>query len=75
MNDLISRQAAIDLVKDVCDAIMSGCGSHYDEEMGDEVFDDIHEVAIILKCNKELRIALKHMPSALPEPYTEGRDE
>ena len=46
---------------------MSGCSSHYDEEMGDEVFDDIHEVATILKCNKEIRIALRHMPSAQSE--------
>jgi hypothetical protein len=65
--DTIYRQDAIDLVRDVCNAIMSGCSSHYDEETGDEVFDDILEVDAILKCNKELRIALKHMPSAQPE--------
>ena len=67
--DVISRQTAIDLVRDVCDAIMSGCSSHYDEETGDEVFDDILEVDAILKCNKEVRIALKHMPSAQPEMH------
>ena len=65
--DCISRQAAIDLVKDVCDAIMSCCGSHYDEETDDEVYDDIREIDAILKCNKEMRIALKNMPSAEPE--------
>lgn len=32
MNDLISRQAAIDLVRDVCDAVMSECESWYDPE-------------------------------------------
>lgn len=70
MEDLISRQAAIDLVKDVCDAIMSCCGSHYDEETDDEVYDDIREIDAILKCNKEMRIALKNMPSAEPERKT-----
>ena len=64
--DRISRRAAIDLVRDVCDAIMSFCGSHYDEETKDEVYDDILEVDAILKCNKEIRIALKNMPSAQP---------
>lgn len=68
--DMISRQAAIDLVKDVCDAIMSCCGSHYDEETDDEVYDDIREIDAILKCNKEMRIALKNMPSAEPERKT-----
>ena len=68
--DLIDRQAAIDLVKDVCDAIMSCCGSHYDEETDDEVYDDIREIDAILKCNKEMRIALKNMPSAEPERKT-----
>lgn len=62
--DTISRQAAIELVTDVCDAIMSGCNSHYDSEVGDEVYDDIREVDAILKCNKEIRKALKGMPSA-----------
>ena len=70
MDDLISRQAAIDLVKDVCDAIMSCCGSHYDEETDDEVYDDIREIDAILKCNKEMRIALKNMPSAESERKT-----
>ena len=70
MDDLISRQAAIDLVKDVCDAIISCCGSHYDEETDDEVYDDIREIDAILKCNKEMRIALKNMPSAEPERKT-----
>ena len=67
MSNLIYKQAAIDLVKDVCDAIMSGCESHYDEEADDEVFDDILEVDAILKCNKEIRIALRNMPSAQSE--------
>ena len=65
--DAISRQAAIDLVKDVCDAIMSGCESWYDPETEDEVYKDILEVDAILKCNKEVRIALRNMPSAQPE--------
>lgn len=67
MSDLISRQAAIELVKDVCDAIMSGCKRHYDSEVGDEVYDDTLEVDAILKCNKGIRNALRHMPSAKPE--------
>lgn len=67
MHDLISKQDALELVKDVCDAIMSCCGSHYDEETEDEVYDDIHEVDAILKCNKEIRLALRNMPSAQPE--------
>ena len=62
VEDLISRQAAINLVKDVCEAILSGCGSHYDGE--DEVYDDLLEADAILKCNKEIMTALKHMPSA-----------
>ena len=66
-NDCISRQAAIDLVKNVCDAIMSCCGSHYDEDTDDEVYDDVREIDAILKCNKEIRIALKNMPPAQPE--------
>ena len=70
VGDMISRQAAIDLVKDVCDAIMSCCGSHYDEETDDEVYDDIREIDAILKCNKEMKIALKNMPSAEPERKT-----
>ena len=65
--DTISRQAAIDLVRDVCDAIMSGCESWYDPETEDEVYKDIREVDAILKCNKEIRIALRNMPSAQPE--------
>lgn len=66
-DDLISRKAAIELVKDVCDAIMSGCESWYDPETEDEVYKDIREVDAILKCNKEVRIALRNMPSAQPE--------
>ena len=66
-NDTISRQAAIDLVKDVCDAIMCGCESWYDPEIEDEVYKDILEVDAILKCNKEVRIALRNMPSAQAE--------
>ena len=62
--DLISRQAAIDLVRDVCNAVMSGCESWYDPETEDEVYKDIREVDDILKCNKEVRIALRNMPSA-----------
>lgn len=67
VGELISRTDAIEIVKDVCDAIMSGCKSHYDSEVGDEVYDDILEVDAILKCNKEIRKALKGMPSAQPE--------
>ena len=67
MSDLIDRQAAIELVKDVCDAIMSGCKRHYDSEVGDEVYDDTLEVDAILKCNKGIRNALRDMPSAQPE--------
>ena len=65
--DCISRQAAIELVKDVCDAIMSGCESWYDPETEDEVYTDIREVDAILKCNKEVRIALRNMPSVQPK--------
>ena len=75
MDDLISRQAAIELVKDVCDAIMSGCESWYDPETKDEVYADIHEVDAILKCNKEVRIALRNMPSAQPEVLACGEGE
>jgi hypothetical protein len=64
MSDLISRQAAIDLVRDVCNAVMSGCKSWHDPETKDEVYEDIREVDAILKCNKEVRIALRNMPSA-----------
>jgi len=67
MSDLISRKDAIDLVKDVCDVIMSSCDSHYDPETGDEVYNDIFEVDAILKCNKEIRIALANLASAQPE--------
>ena len=67
MSELIDRQDAIDLVKDVCDAIMSGCDSHYDPETKDEVYNDILEVDAILKCNKEIRIALGNLPSAEPK--------
>lgn len=66
VEDSISRQAALELVRDVCDAIMSCCESHYDEETGYEVYDDVREISAILKCNKEIKIALKNMPSALP---------
>lgn len=78
MKGLIERKTAIELVRDVCDAIMSGCDSHWDGE--DEVYEDIKEVDAILKCNKEIRTALKNMPSvqrwipvieALPEDDTE----
>ena len=71
MSDLVSRQAAIELVKDVCDAIMSGCDSYYDPETNDEVYKDLLEVDAILKCNKEIRIALRNMPSA--EPRKKGK--
>ena len=67
MSDLIERQRAIELVRDICDAIMSGCGCHYDAEVDDEVFDDILEVDAILKCNKEIRTGLQQLPSAQPE--------
>ena len=67
MDDLISRGNALDLVRDVCDAVMSGCESWYDPDTGDEVYKDIREVDAILKCNKEIRIALRSMPSAQPE--------
>lgn len=58
--ELIDRRLAIELVGTVCGAIMSGCGSHYDGY--DEVYDDIKEVNAILKCNKEIKIALRNMP-------------
>ena len=67
MADSIDRQDAIDLVRDVCDAILSECGCHYDSEVEGEVYDDIHEVSAILKCNKEIRKSLKDLPSAQPE--------
>lgn len=67
MSELIYKQDAIDLVKEVCDAIMSGCDSHYNPETEDEVYNDILEVDAILKCNKEIRIALANLPSAEPE--------
>lgn len=67
MQDLISRQSAIELVRDVCDAIMSGCESWYDPEIENEVYKDTREVDAILKCKKEVRIALRNMPSAQPE--------
>ena len=70
MSDLISRQDAIDLVRDVCDAILSECGCHYDSEVEGEVYDDIHEVSTILKCNKAIRKSLMDLPSA--QPYTEA---
>ena len=63
-DDCISRQAAIDLVRDVCNAVMSGCKSLHDPETKYEVYEDIREVDAILKCNKEVRIALRNMPSA-----------
>ena len=69
-DDLISRQAAIDLVRGVCNAIMSGCESWYDPEIEDEVYKDIREVDAILKCNKEVRIALQNMPSVTPKQRT-----
>lgn len=65
--DLINRHAAIDLVRDVCNAVMSGCESWYDPETEDEVYKDIREVDAILKCNKEVRIALQNMPSEQPK--------
>lgn len=71
--DMISRQTAIELVRDVCDAIMSGCESHWDGD--DEVYEDIKEVDAILKCNKEIRTALKNMPSAQPEDWMERNKE
>ena len=65
--DLIERQAAIDLVRDVCSAIMCECESHYDNEVGDEVYEDIREVDAILRCNKRIRKALRNMSSAESE--------
>lgn len=67
MSDLISRQDAIDLVRDICNAIMCECDSHYDDEVGDEVYEDAREVEAILKCNKRIRKALRNMPSVQPE--------
>lgn len=67
MKDTIYRQDAIDLVRDICNSVMSECESMYDPEVKDEVYKDIHEVASILKCNKEVRTALRNMPSAEPE--------
>lgn len=78
-DDTISIAAALNLVKDVCEAILSGCGSHYDGE--DEVYDDLLEADAILKCNKEIMTALKHLPSAQSESCEyyalcrHGRDE
>lgn len=69
MDDLISRQDAIDLVRDVCNAILSGCCCHYDSEVEGEVYDDIHEVSTILKCNKEIRKSLMDLPSAQPQRW------
>lgn len=68
--DTISRQEAIDLVRDVCNVVMSGCNSHYDSEIGGEIYDDILEVNAILKCNKQVKIALRNMPSAQPDNQT-----
>lgn len=60
--DIIYKQDAIDLVKNVCNTVMSEYESWYDLEIKDEVYNDA-----ILKCNKRIRIALQNMSSVEPE--------
>ena len=67
MDDLISREDALDLVTKICVEVMRECEIWYDPDVGYEAYKDIREVNAILKCNKEIRIALRSMPSAQSE--------
>lgn len=62
-NDLISRDKAIELVTRICNDILTICKSHYDEDLGEEVYDDIKEINAVLKCNKDIRTALRELPA------------
>lgn len=62
----INRQAAIDAAKDVCQTVLAGCKSHYDLELGDDIYDDINEIAVVLRYNKAILEALNKLP-AVPD--------
>ena len=62
MGDLISREKALALVMSVCVDLIMNCGSHYDEELSEEVFDDIKELDAILKCAKGIRTGIRELP-------------
>ena len=72
MDDLISRQASLAVVKHTCETLMQKCDHHYDAEVGDDVFDNIKEVDAILSCNKYINMALKALPSVEAEPVRYG---
>lgn len=74
-SDCVSREQAIRVVKNVCLKIMSECENHYDEELNDYVYADIHEIDSILKVNKAAMVALKGIPTVDAVPVRHGRWE
>ena len=63
MSDLVSKDSVIELVKKTSMEILEQCKDHYDSEIDDYVYDDIREVATILKLNKAIQNAIKNMES------------
>jgi hypothetical protein len=61
MSDSIDRQEAIAAAKAVCLKILGECKSHFDPEIGPEVYSDIREVEAVLKCNKYICKALREL--------------
>jgi len=59
IDDKISRQMAIDIVKEVCARLLDECKTHVED--GDEAFSSTREVDAILKCNKYIKKALREM--------------
>lgn len=63
MNKIIRREDAVRTVKNACKKVMRECDHHYDEKIEDYVYDNVHDVDLILKVNKEAVNALKQLPA------------
>lgn len=70
--DTIDRQAALDLVTEVCKGILDNSKCHYDSSLHEMVYEDNSEVRAILKCNKEIKAALRALSPEQPELLTDA---
>jgi hypothetical protein len=58
---LISMDDALNVVRDTIAKAFENLPCHYDERIGDEVYDDIGKVNLLLEVNKEIRTNIKKL--------------
>ena len=58
---LISMDDALNVVRDTIAKAFKNLPYHYDEKIGDEVYDDIGKVNLLLEVNKEIRANIRKL--------------